>query len=180
MRPLLSSSASSSVTAGDPPYQQHDPMPFNDEFALDEYGQPIMNTEVYPLSAPNLWLFYEKHFEMCNPISNHPQFRQLFGTASTTSSQRTVAKDKTLQMDFLPFTAYMYNHDHPAYLKFHTVSARQYFLSFENDEFPDLLVSSPLSPQSTTGDPPYPNQATTPMPFMANDVIDLDEFGQPC
>jgi hypothetical protein len=160
MRPLLSSYAPLSVTAGDPPYQQHDPMPFNDEFALDEYGQPIMNTEVYPLSAPNLWLFYEKYFEMCYPISNHPQFRQLFGTASTTSSQRTIAKDKTLQMDFLPFTAYMYNHDHPAYLKFHTVSARQYFLSFKN-EFPDLLVSSP-SPAPNIVQPEDPSYSYDP------------------
>ena len=47
------------------------------------------------------------------------------------------------------------------------------------NEFPALLVSSPSSAPSTTGDPPYPNQASTPMPFMANDVIDLDEFGQP-
>jgi hypothetical protein len=47
------------------------------------------------------------------------------------------------------------------------------------NEFPVVLVSSPSSAPSTTGDPPYPNQASTPMPFMANDVIDLDEFGQP-
>ena len=65
MRPLLSSSASLSVTAGDPPYQQLDPMPFYDDDELDEYGQPWFDTTVHPLTAHNLWLFYERHYETC-------------------------------------------------------------------------------------------------------------------
>jgi hypothetical protein len=57
-------------------------------------------------------------------------------------------------------------------------SARASNLLFEN-EFPDLMVSSPSSAPSTIGDPPYSNQASTPIPFMVNDLVELDEFGQP-
>ena len=130
---LVSSPLPAQSTTGDPPYpnQANTPMPFmaNDVVELDEFGQPWMDTTVHPLNPTNLWLFYQEHYVTCCPLSNHPQFCELFGTTITTLSQRTIAKDAVLQQDCLPFTAELFHNDYPAHLKFQDVSKCQYTLS---------------------------------------------------
>ena len=89
---------------------------YNQPF-LDSYGQYEMDTNQFQLNKENLFRFFEKYYDFCCPVSNHPQFRQLFGTSNTTTYlERTVQKDVSKRDDI--FEELLRVEDYPAYLTF--------------------------------------------------------------
>ena len=83
----------------------------------DPYGQYEMDTRQCDLNKENLFRFYEEHYNFCFPVSNHPQFRELFRTNSTTThSERTVKRYTDKSDD--SFAELLRRDDYPAYCMF--------------------------------------------------------------
>jgi hypothetical protein len=84
---------------------------------LDPYGQYEMDTRQCDLNENNLFRFYEEHYNFCFPVSNHPQFRELFRTNSTTTHSERTVKRYTDKSDN-SFGELLRRDDYPAYCMF--------------------------------------------------------------